>query len=134
DVADDRLLVHSIVERLAHAFVVEGFVLGVKANVEEAERRSADNLKLLVLRIGTDLVRLLAGDQSLFQVSLEEIGKLLLKGAADSEHHSVQKRPPLVVLVIGLQHDFLVGLPADKFERPSAYRGTGELLPLLFHD
>ena len=79
DLPDDRLFVHRIVERLAHAPIVKGSDLRVKPDVEEAERRYTDSLILPVPRIGADLVYLLAGDNRLFQVPLQELSKHLLE-------------------------------------------------------
>jgi hypothetical protein len=75
---DNRLFVHGIVECLAHAPVVKGFHLGVKAEVLETECRIAEMLILPILRVDAHLIHLLTRDNRLLQVPFQEFGERLL--------------------------------------------------------
>ena len=59
----------------------------------------------------------------------------LLQLAADDnfEHDGVKKWPALVVVLVGLQHDLLVRLPPDKFERSGSHRRAPEAISQPFH-
>jgi hypothetical protein len=130
DLPPDSFFVHGIVERLAHASIVKGFERHVKPYVEESERRFTDALILSVLRIAIDLVRLHDGENRLFQIPLQELGKPFLQLAANAylEHNGVQKWATFVVLVVGRQHDLLIRLPPDEFERPGSHRSEPEAI------
>ena len=120
DLADDRLCVHGIVEGLAHAPIVEGFALRVKPGVDEVEYRYTDSLILPVLRVGSNFVDLPAGNNRLFQIPPQELGKCLLKLATHDnfKHDGVQKGPALIVVLIGLQHDLLFGSHRTNLNGP----------------
>src|SRR6185503_11489840 len=94
-----------------------------------------DMLILSIVRVDAHLIYLPARDNRFLQVPLQELGKPLLQLGTDNdlEYRSVEKRPTLVILVVGFQHNLLVWPPQNKFEWSSTYRCVCKVPSRLFH-
>src|SRR5262249_18947400 len=106
-----------------------------KAEVQEAERRFTEMLILPIVRVDAHLLQLPTRDNCLLQVPLQELGKPFLQFGTghELEHHSVEKRPAFVIMLVGCEHDLLVCLPPHKCERSRAYRCVSKIPSRLFH-